>query len=97
MTELQFTTKIGNVFRGNDKLTYLDSWGAGWGFLPNSEDALVFVDDPNTQRGLVGPEVLTYKTSKQYKMAIAFMLAHVYGSPLLMSSFDFTDTNAGSI
>ncbi|KRT80828.1 hypothetical protein AMK59_6017, partial [Oryctes borbonicus] len=33
--------------------------------------------------------------AKQYKMAVAFMLAHPYGSTRVMSSFAFDNTDAG--
>lgn len=79
------------MFQGNDKLTYLDSWGSKWDFLSNGV-AVVFVDNHDTQRE---EGKLIYKKSKQYKMANAFMLAHPYGIPKVMSSFDFNDRNQG--
>lgn len=96
MTEFKFSAQIGSVFRGYNKLTYLENWGEGWGFLP-SGSAFVFVDNHDNQRGhgAGGDSILTYKVSKQYKMAQAFTLAHPYGVPRVMSSFDFTDTDAG--
>lgn len=96
VTEFKFSTNIGRVFRGNDKLTYLDSWGVGWGFLQNSSDALVFIDNHDNQRG-GGNQILTYKNSKQYKMAVAFMLAHPYGISRVMSSFAFENFDVGKI
>ncbi|CAH0715704.1 unnamed protein product, partial [Brenthis ino] len=70
-------------------------WFPQWGLLA-SNDALTFIDDHDNQRGH-GAEgnILTYKQAKQYKGAIAFMLAHRYGQLQLMSSFAFTDTEAG--
>lgn len=94
VTEFKFSTNIGRVFRGNDKLTYLNNWGSGWGFLPNSSDALVFVDNHDNQRGQEN-QILTYKNAKQYKMAVAFMLAHPYGVSRVMSSFAFINFDAG--
>jgi len=41
------------------------SLGQEWGFVP-SDDALVFVDNHDTQRD--GPPILTYKESKLYKV-----------------------------
>lgn len=97
ITEFKYGAKLGSVFRGKDKLSYLENWGPGWGLQPKSEDALVFIDNHDNQRGhgAGGADILTYKTSKQYKMAIAFMLAHPYGSTRLMSSFDFENTDQG--
>ncbi|KAF2880634.1 hypothetical protein ILUMI_25528 [Ignelater luminosus] len=96
VTEFKHSAEIGRVFRGNDKLTYLSSWGTGWGFL-DSHNALIFVDNHDNQRGhgAGGSNVLTYKNSKQYKMATAFMLAHPYGITRIMSSFAFDHSDAG--
>ncbi|CAH1116249.1 unnamed protein product [Phaedon cochleariae] len=90
VTEFKHSRSITNVFRGNDKLTYLNSWGPGWGFLEGR--VVVFVDNHDTQRQ---HGQLTYKESKKYKMANAFMLAHPYGIPKVMSSFDFNSRNQG--
>ncbi|KAI4459930.1 alpha-amylase [Holotrichia oblita] len=96
ISEFKFSSEISRVFRDSDQLTYLSNWGEGWGFIP-SDRALVFVDNHNNQRrnGVGGDNILTYKLSKQYRMAAAFMLAHPYGSTRVMSSFAFTDTNMG--
>lgn len=85
------------MFRGWNKLTYLENWGEGWGFMA-SGDALVFVDNHDNQRGhgAGGESILTYKVPKQYKMAVAFTLAHPYGVPRIMSSFTFDDTDQGT-
>ncbi|XP_073813894.1 amylase related [Musca autumnalis] len=88
VTEFRFSEEIGRAFRGGNQLKWLVSWGPQWGFLP-SEDALVFVDNHDNQRD--GGDVLTYKQSKQYKMATAFGLAYPYGISRIMSSFDFSD------
>lgn len=85
------------MFKGYDKVHWLWNWGPDWAFLNNSEDALVFVDNHDNQRGHGSfTNILTYKQPKQYKMAVAFMLAHPYGSPRVMSSFAFTDSEAGN-
>ncbi|XP_030387673.1 alpha-amylase A [Scaptodrosophila lebanonensis] len=96
VTEFRHSDSIGKVFRGKDQLQYLKNWGTAWGFA-DSDRSLVFVDNHDNQRGhgAGGADVLTYKVSKQYKMASAFMLAHPFGTPRIMSSFDFTDTDQG--
>lgn len=96
VTEFKFSSEIGRVFRGNDKLKYLINWGPQWGFL-QSRDALVFVDNHDNQRGHGpgGADILTYKNPKHYQMAVAFMLAHPYGEPRIMSSFAFETSNQG--
>lgn len=93
MTEFQFSAQIGTVFRGMDKLVYLESWGTAWG-LHESRDAFVFVDNHDNQR-TDSDIILTYKQSKQYKMAVAFMLSYPYGTPRIMSSFYFDDNDQG--
>lgn len=64
----------------------------------NSDYALVFIDNHDNQRGhgAGGDNILTYKQSRQYKMATAFMLAHPYGSTRIMSSFAFDDSEIGN-
>ncbi|XP_031350055.1 alpha-amylase A-like [Photinus pyralis] len=96
VTEFRHSAEIGKVFRAKDKLTYLSNWGTGWGLLP-SEDAFTFVDNHDNQRGhgAGGDNILTYKSSKQYKMATAFMLAYPYGITRIMSSFDFVSSDQG--
>lgn len=96
VTEFKYSVKISNVFKGRDKLKYLENWGEAWDFM-KSNQALVFVDNHDNQRGhgAAGEAVLTYKNAKQYKMAIAFMLAHPYGTPRIMSSFFFDNSDTG--
>lgn len=71
------------------------NWGPQWNLLA-SGDALTFIDNHDNQRGHgAGGNILTHRQPKQYKGAIAFMLAHPYGQPQIMSSFSFHDTEAG--
>ncbi|XP_046422137.1 alpha-amylase 2-like [Neodiprion fabricii] len=91
VTEFKYGTELSNCFQGNNDLRWLTNWGEDWDLM-SSDDAFVFVDNHDTQRG---GSVLTYKSSKAYKMAVAFMLAHTYGTPRVMSSFSFTDDDAG--
>ncbi|TQN31653.1 alpha-amylase [Haloactinospora alba] len=58
----------------------------------NSDQATVFVDNHDTQRN---DPTLTYKDGDPYNVATAFMLAHPYGTPKVMSSFDFEDPESG--
>ncbi|XP_015605217.2 alpha-amylase A isoform X2 [Cephus cinctus] len=97
VVEFLFGRILGDAFRGIRQLRELETWGDSlWGLLP-SRDAVVMIDNHDNQRGhgAGGSSILTYKTPKQYKMAVAFMLAHPYGFARVMSSFDFNDTNAG--
>ncbi|XP_029173184.1 alpha-amylase 4N-like [Nylanderia fulva] len=92
VTEFRHGKEISNSFKGNNLLKWFRNWGEAWGLLP-SQDALVFIDNHDTQRENSG--VLTYKSSRLYKMAVAFMLAHPYGNPRVMSSFGFDNFNQG--
>jgi alpha-amylase len=96
VTEFRYSAEIGKAFRGGNLLKYLRNFGAEWGFLP-SHLALTFVDNHDNQRGhgAGGADILTYKQSRQYKMATAFHLAWPFGISRIMSSFAFTDTDAG--
>jgi alpha-amylase len=59
-----------------------------------SGDAVAFIDNHDTQRN--GRAALTYKNgTRTYGLAEAFMLAWPYGVPQVMSSFAFTDPDAG--
>ncbi|KAG7210988.1 hypothetical protein KM043_016357 [Ampulex compressa] len=91
VTEFKHGHEISNALRGNNLLKWFVSWGEAWSLLP-SKDALVFIDNHDTQRN-VHSVTLTYRQSKLYKMAVAFMLAHPYGTPRVMSSFDFHGFN----
>ncbi|XP_076642624.1 alpha-amylase [Halictus rubicundus] len=92
VTEFKFGQELSNSFRGHNMLKWFVNWGEKWGLLP-SKSALVFIDNHDTQRSNNDP--LTYKSPKLYKMAVAFMLAHEYGIPKVMSSFDFRDFDVG--
>lgn len=95
VTEFKFGMELSRVFHGRNQLRWLTNWGPAWGLL-TSGDALTFIDNHDNQRGHgAGGDILTYKDARRYKGAIAFMLAHPYGVPQLMSSFDFWDTEAG--
>ncbi|XP_062536174.1 alpha-amylase 2-like [Armigeres subalbatus] len=96
VTEFLYSVEIGRAFLGGNKLKWLSSWGIPWGFI-SSQLALVFVDNHDNQRGHGpgGSGILTYKNSKSYKMANAFMLAHPFGIPRIMSSFAFDSSDQG--
>lgn len=66
VTEFAYGIKISNALRGGDQLKWFGNWGEAWSMLP-SKDALVFIDNHDTQRG---NSVLTYKSPKLYKVII---------------------------
>jgi len=65
-------------------------------FVGPSDKSVVFVDNHDTQRGHVGSGlILSYKRTSVYALANVFMLAYPMGYPRVMSSYVFTDTEAG--
>jgi alpha-amylase len=94
VTEFKYAALILDAFeRGNlDALT--DFWmQPGW--LP-ADKAIVFVDNHDIQRGhAFGDEVVNYKDGARYELAVAFMFAHPYGYPLVMSSYAFETDQDG--
>ncbi|XP_037031652.1 alpha-amylase-like isoform X2 [Bradysia coprophila] len=97
ITEFAVPGELGRAFRGKIKLKYLRNFGPQWNFLP-SKCAIAFVEDHELQRGLgmgSGPDILTNKNGKSYKMAIAFLLAHPYGTARLTSSYNFRHVDDG--
>jgi alpha-amylase len=89
--EFRYGRALGRVFR-HEKLAYLNNFGQPWGFLPSGR-AAVFVDNHDTQRA--GGDTLTFRDNAIYALANAFMLAWPYGSPTVMSSFEFADPDQG--
>nr|AAP97393.1 alpha-amylase 2 [Diatraea saccharalis] len=95
VTEFKVGMELSRAFRGNNQLKWLESWGPQWGLLEHS-DALTFIDNHDNERGHGGGgAMLTYKEPRPYKGAIAFLLAHPYGEPQIMSSFAFHDSEIG--
>ncbi|CAG9564103.1 unnamed protein product [Danaus chrysippus] len=95
VTEFKAGLELSNAFRRNNQLRWLSTWGPQWGLLANG-DALTFIDNHDNERGHGGGGgLLTYKEPRAYKAAIAFLLAHPYGEPQIMSSFHFLDSEVG--
>lgn len=94
VTEFRYSLEISKAFLGNNPLHWLISWGPEWGFLP-SNNAVAFVDNHDNQRSQNAGTILSYKRPKKYVMAVAFMLAHPYGIPRVMSSFSFIRSDQG--
>ncbi|MDE0546132.1 alpha-amylase family protein [Microbacterium sp. C7(2022)] len=58
-----------------------------------SENALVFVDNHDTERGEAN---VTYRDGDMYVIANALMLADDYGTPIVYSGYAFSDRDAGA-
>lgn len=93
VTEFRFSQEIGRSFQGRNDLKWLRSWGPEWNMLP-SHEAFVFVDNHDNQRSN-DANILTHKSRERYIMAVAFMLAHPFGHPRVMSSFKFSAFDQG--
>jgi alpha-amylase len=89
--EFRYGKDLGRIFRYG-RLASLTNFGEAWGYLPNGK-ANVFVDNHDTQRS--GGDVLTYRDNGGYALANAFMLGWPYGSPTVMSSYDFSNPDQG--
>lgn len=50
ITDFIFGMKLGQVFRNENKASYLRSWGEAWG-MSNTNDVIVFIDNHDNQRG----------------------------------------------
>ncbi|HWN68107.1 MAG TPA: carbohydrate-binding module family 20 domain-containing protein [Haliangium sp.] len=93
VTEFGYSSHIGNRFKFG---AIKDLRFIGDGKLP-SDKAVVFVDNHDNQRGhgSGGTNIVTHKDGALYNLATAFMLAHPYGYPQVMSSYAFSDGDQG--
>jgi alpha-amylase len=88
---------IGEAFLGleGQTLANLQTLGEGWGLAP-SEQAVIFIDNHDKQRGHGGGgNYLTYKSGVLYSLANVFMLGFPYGKAQVMSSFAFENSDQG--
>ncbi|WP_433360069.1 carbohydrate-binding module family 20 domain-containing protein [Actinoplanes sp. CA-142083] len=90
VTEFRYGDVVGNAFRGANLSGLQNLPGQ---MLMASGDAVAFIDNHDTQRN--GRAKLTYKDGNTYGLAEAFMLAYPYGTPSVMSSFTFSNADAG--
>ena len=92
VTEFQYSPLLEQAFlEGN--IAAVRNVGSVETFLP-SNDAVVFADNHDTQRGHWG-EAFNYTAGDRYILANVFMLAYPYGYPKVMSSYAFDDKEAG--
>ncbi|MCW2903470.1 MAG: alpha amylase catalytic region [Streptosporangiaceae bacterium] len=95
--EFRAGEKISEKFLGESpggvrqKIADLQTFGQSWGLLP-SGGAVSFIDNHDTQRdALVGArKILYYRDGATYRLANVFLLGWNYGTPVVMSSFAFT-------
>lgn len=91
VTEFRYCQKlkegIEDFGRLNDVVDY--NWG-----MTDSDHAFVFVDNHDNERGHGGGgSIITFEQPKEYKMAVAFLLANDYGFARVMSSYYFGDNS----
>jgi len=91
VTEFRYGSQLGPNILAEGKLKYLETFGENWGFMPNNS-AVVFIDNHDTQRS---NPLLTFKNGGLYTLANVFMLAHPYGYPKVMSSYNFDASDQG--
>ncbi|HEV2780112.1 MAG TPA: alpha-amylase family protein [Actinophytocola sp.] len=85
--EFRYGRDIAKIFN-TERLAFLRTFGSP---LPGDK-AVVFTDNHDTQRG---GGVLTFRDNGRYALANAFMLAWPYGSPKVMSSYEYTSNDQG--
>merc|ERR1712130_200009 len=86
VTEFKYCFGVGENVHS---LKHLESIGSAWGYM-GPMSALVFVNNHDNQRGHGGGgHVVTFHNPWELKLATAFMMAHDYGEPRVMSSYEF--------
>lgn len=60
-----------------------------------SEDAVVFIHTLSSKQTGKNELLDIYKEHVRYQMALAFMLAHPYGIPTILSSYKFENIDQG--
>ncbi|CAM3197111.1 carbohydrate-binding module family 20 domain-containing protein [Stackebrandtia soli] len=90
VTEFRYGDHVGGRFK-DGQLVALQGFQDQ--MLLSSSDAMTFIDNHDTQRN--GRAALTYKDGARYFMAEAFMMAHPYGTPHVLSGYEFDDHDAG--
>uniref|UniRef100_A0A182Q787 alpha-amylase n=1 Tax=Anopheles farauti TaxID=69004 RepID=A0A182Q787_9DIPT len=93
----RFAYDIGDVLLKRKPFHYFVHLGTRLGYVPR-ERALVYVISPLLVRLLDADgddRVVSMRHRRAYQIALAFMLAHRYGTPRIMSSYEFTNVNEG--
>ncbi|KAJ8322270.1 hypothetical protein KUTeg_000741 [Tegillarca granosa] len=73
VTDFIYGIKLSQVMRKQNQAKWLKTWGEAWG-MPNTNDAVVFIDNHDNQRGHGGGGgVLTHFEPRPYKLATAFI------------------------
>ncbi|MDS1269522.1 carbohydrate-binding module family 20 domain-containing protein [Lipingzhangella sp. LS1_29] len=88
VTNFDHQANVAQSFR-EGQIADLGDVGTPGGLAAN--EATVFVDNHDIQRDghSDGKELLTYHDGERHYLATAYLLAHDYGTPKVMSSYDF--------
>ncbi|KAH9919461.1 glycoside hydrolase [Epithele typhae] len=90
--EFRYTTALKNAFLGGNISSLQSFDNLGW---VGSSSANVFVANHDTERN--GNSLNNNSPSNTYVLAMVFSLAHPFGTPTILSSYDgFTNTDAGA-
>ncbi|RXW23024.1 hypothetical protein EST38_g2834 [Candolleomyces aberdarensis] len=89
--EFRWTTTIRDAFLNGDIASLQSLDNRGW--VPGNI-ANIFVANHDTERG--GSSLNINSPSNSYILATMFSLAHPYGTPTILSSYSFSDPDAGS-
>ncbi|CAM9096789.1 unnamed protein product [Ectocarpus fasciculatus] len=92
VSEFYYSDYLCNNVKTEGNMKYFENFGPEWGLMPD-QYAAVFIDNHDTQRN--DRAQLTYKDGGLYTFANIFMLAWDYGNARVMSSYYFSDTDAG--
>ena len=90
VTEVRYGRNLGEQVR-HGELKNLVLFGEAWGLIP-SHKAVVFTDNHKTQRSRDRNIITFYAPTDggvRYRLANIFMLAWPYGTPKIMSSYDW--------
>jgi len=90
VTDFRYGTTVGNDFKSGT-LSNLNNVASQM-LLPSNE-AQVFVNDHDTERN--GQAPLNYKSGDRYYLANGFMLAFPFGSPSIVSGYNFSSPDQG--
>lgn len=93
VTEFRYGRDLSRAMMSGD-LARLKTLGDADGWVPD-ERALVFVDNHDNQRGHGAGAVMMHAFDERYRLGVVFMLAWPYGTPRIMSSYTFDDSDQG--
>jgi alpha-amylase len=88
VTEFRYASALIEAFLHGRVEALNEIGGSEW---LESGQAVVFIDNHDSQRSHLGDNILNYKNAVAYDLATVFMLAYPYGYPMLMSSYAFDD------